>query len=72
MKRKKFDSDPLLDDKCLKNKIKSCNNKIKKKFKNGRNNSARPPKEVSKYICLPAAVIDSVIKLDKFTIYRHF
>ena len=49
MKRKKIDSDPVFDEKCLRTNIKSGNKKITRNFKNGKN---KPPKEGSMCICL--------------------
>ena len=48
MKRQKTHSDLVFDQKCLRTRIKSYNQKITTIFKNGKNDSFKPPKEGSK------------------------
>ena len=72
MERKNFDSVTVFGEKYLKTKTNCYSNKININLKNGKNNSTNPTKEGSKYICLSAIVIDSLFKLGKTIIRRHF
>ena len=58
--RKEFDSKPVYNEKYIKTKIKSCNEKINTNFHNN-----EIPKEGSQCICLSVILIDSVYKKDK-------
>ena len=58
--KKKFDSEPVYDEKYLKAKIKSYNGKINTDFHNN-----KIPKESSQFICLPEILNDSVFRTDK-------
>ena len=65
--KKEFDSKPAYNVKYLKTKIKFYNGKINTNFQ-----SNKIPKEGSQCICLPAILIDSVLKQVKTTILKCF
>ena len=58
--KKEFDSKPVYNEKYIKTKIKSCNEKLNTNFHNN-----EIPKEGSQCICLSVILIDSVYKKDK-------
>ena len=59
----KFAVNPVRDDKYLIDKLKIFNKKNRTTF-NDDNNKNNIPKERSRYICIPAIDIDSVLKID--------
>ena len=58
--RKKFHSQPIYDDKCIKTKVKTFNNSINTLF-----SGDEIPKERIRYVCISAIYIDSVLRRAK-------
>ena len=58
--KKELDSEPVYNEKYLKAKIKSCNEKINANYHNN-----KIPKEVFQFICLLVILIDTVFKTGK-------
>ena len=58
--KKRFDSEPVYVDKCMKPKVKSYNDKINTNF----NDSDILDKEVH-YFCLSVTLVDSVVKTSR-------
>ena len=58
--KKRFDSEPVYVDKCMKPKVKSYNDKINTNF----NDSDILDKEVH-YLCLSVTLVDSVVKTSR-------
>ena len=56
----KFLSQPIYDNKCIKNKVKAFNNMINTLF-----SGDEIPKERTHYVCIAAIYIDSVLRVDK-------
>ena len=61
---KKFDSEPVYDEKCIKIKIKSYNNDIRTNF-HDEGNSRKAPKESCTCKCFSLISLDSVIQIGK-------
>ena len=55
--KKKFDSEPVYNEKHLKAKIKSCKGKVNINFHNN-----KIPKEDSEFTCLSVILIDSICR----------
>ena len=62
----------MFDEKYLKTKIKSCNNRVTANLNNVNNNKKKAPKKRIKCICLSAIVIDSTFKLGKIYFPQTF
>ena len=67
LKRKKFDSELVFNDRYLKTKTKSYNNSVKTIFKDVDNDNSRETKEGVLCICLSGIVLDSV-----FDSHNHY
>ena len=57
--KKGFNSDPVYDDKCIKNKIKNYNNKIYANF-----HDFEIPKDNEYFTCLSVILLGFVVKID--------
>ena len=66
---KEFDSDPVYrgSNECIKTKIKSCGDKINTNFQ-----SKKIPKRNTSYKSLSLIMLDSVIRVGKENISKHF
>ena len=62
---KKFDSDPIYNNKYINTKIRSYNNDIKTNFRNIDNKNNKLPEKNRPYKCLSLISLDSIIKIDK-------
>ena len=61
---KKFDSDPVYNNKHINTKIRSYNNDIKTNFRNIDNKNNKLPEKNKPYKCI-SLILDSIIKIDK-------
>ena len=62
---KKFDSDPIYNNKYINTKIRSYNNDIKTNFCNIDNKNNKLPEENKPYKCVSLISLHSIIKIDK-------
>ena len=62
---KKFDSDPVYNNKCIITKIRSYNNDIMTNFYNVDNKNNKLPEENKAYKCMSLISLDSIIKINK-------
>ena len=62
---KKFDSDPIYDNKYINTKIRSYNNDIKTNFCNIDNKNNKLPEKNKLYKCVSLISLDSIIKINK-------
>ena len=62
---KKFDSDPIYNNKYINTKIRSCNNGIISNFRNIDNKNNKLPEKNKPYKCMSLISLDSIIKIDK-------
>ena len=62
---KKFDSDPLYNNKYINTKIRSYNNDIKTNFHDIDNKDNKLPEEDKAYKCMSLISLDSIIKINK-------
>ena len=62
---KKFDSDPIYNNKYINTKIRSYNNDIKTNFHNIDNKKNKLPEKNKPYKCMPLISLDSIIKINK-------
>ena len=62
---KKFDSDPIYNNKYINTKIRSYNNDIKTHFRNIDNKNNKLPEKNKPYKCVPLISLDSIIKINK-------
>ena len=69
---KKFDSDPIYNNKYINTKIRSYNNDIKTNFHNIDNKNNKLPEKNKPYKCVSLISLDSIIKLIKNIIHKYF
>ena len=62
---KKFDSDPVYNNKYINTKVRSCNNDIKTNFRDIDNKNNRLPEKNKPYRCITLISLDSFIKINK-------
>ena len=62
---KKFDSDPIYNNKYINTKIRSYNNDIKTNFRNIDNENNKLPENIKPYKCVSLISLDSIIKINK-------
>ena len=62
---KKFDSDPIYNNKYINTKIKSYNNDIKTNFRNIDNKNNKLPEKNKPYKCTSLILLDSIIKINR-------
>ena len=62
---KKFDSDPIYNNKYINTKVRSCNNDIKTNFRNIDNKNIKLPEKNKRYKCVSLISLDSIIKINK-------
>ena len=62
---KKFDSDPIYNNKYINTKIKSYNNNIITNFRNIDNKNNKLPEKNKPYKCVSLISLDSIIKINK-------
>ena len=62
---KKFDSDPIYNNKYINTKIKSYNNDINTNFCNIDNKNNNLPEKNKSYKCVSLISLDSIIKINK-------
>ena len=62
---KKFDSDPVYNNKCINTKIRSCNNDNMTNFHNIDNKNNKLPEKNKAYKCMSFISLDSIIKFNK-------
>ena len=62
---KKFDSDPIYNNKYIYTKIRSYNNDIKTNFRNIDNKNNKLPEKNKPYKCVSLISLDSIIKINK-------
>ena len=62
---KKFDSDPIYNNKYINTKIRSYNNDIKTNFRNIDNENNKLPEKIKPYKCVSLISLDSIIKINK-------
>ena len=62
---KKFDSDPIYNNKYINTKIRSYNNDIKTNFRNIDNKNNKLPEKNKPYKCVSLISLDSIIKINK-------
>ena len=62
---KKFDSDPIYNNKYINTKIRSYNNDIKTNFRNIDNKNNKLPEKSKPYKCVSLISLDSIIKINK-------
>ena len=62
---KKFDSDPIYNNKYINTKIRSYNNDIKTNFRNIDNKNNKLPEKNKPYKCISLTSLDSIIKINK-------
>ena len=62
---KKFDSDPIYNNKYINTKIRSYNNDIKTNFRNIDNKNNKLPEKNKPYKCISLISLDSIIKICK-------
>ena len=62
---KKFDSDPIYNNKYINTKIRSYNNDIKTNFRNIDNKKNKLPEKNKPYKCMSLISLDSIIKINK-------
>ena len=62
---KKFDSDPVYNNKHINTKIRSYNNDIKTNFRNIDNKNNKLPEKNKPYKCISLISLDSIIKINK-------
>ena len=62
---KKFDSDPIYNNKYINTKIRSYNNDIKTSFRNIDNKNNKLPENIKPYKCVSLMLLDSIIKINK-------
>ena len=62
---KKFDSDPIYNNKYINTKIRSCNNSIISNFRNIDNKNNKLPEKNKPYKCMSLISLDSIIKINK-------
>ena len=62
---KKFDSDPIYNNKYINTKIRSYNNHIKTNFRNIDNKNNKLPEKNKLYKCVSLISLDSIIKINK-------
>ena len=62
---KKFDSDPIYNNKYINTKIRSYNNDIKTNFRNIDNKNNKLPEKNKPYKCVSLISLDSIIKISK-------
>ena len=62
---KKFDSDPIYNNKYINTKIRSYNNDIKTNFRNIDNKNNKLPEKTKPYKCVSLISLDSIIKINK-------
>ena len=62
---KKFDSDPIYNNKYINTKIRSYNNDIKTNFRNIDNKNNKLPEKNKPYKCISLISLDSIIKIHK-------
>ena len=62
---KKFDSDPIYNNKYINTKIRSYNNDIKTNFHNMDNKNNKLPEKNESYNCISLISLDSIIKINK-------
>ena len=69
---KKFDSDPIYNNKYINTKIRSYNNDIITNFRNIDNKNNKLPEKNKPYKCISLISLDSIIKINKNIIHKHF
>ena len=62
---KKFDSDPIYNNKYINTKIRSYNNDIKTNYRNIDNKNNKLPEKSKSYKCVSLISLDSIIKINK-------
>ena len=62
---KKFDSDPIYNNKYINTKIRSYNNDIKTNFRNIDNKKNKLPEKNEPYKCMSLISLDFIIKINK-------
>ena len=62
---KKFDSDPVYNNKYINTKIRPYNNNIMKNFRNIDNKNNKLPEKKNPYRCMSLISLDSIIKINK-------
>ena len=62
---KKFDSDPIYNNKYINTKIRSYNNDVKANFRNIDNKNNKLPKKDKTHKCMSLISLDSIIKINK-------
>ena len=62
---KKFDSDPVYNNKCINTNIKSYNNDIMTNFPDNDNKNNKLPEKSKAYKCMSLISLDSIIKINK-------
>ena len=62
---KKFDSDPIYNNKYINTKIRSYNNDIKTNFRNIDNKNNKLPEKNKPYKCVSLTSLDSIIRINK-------
>ena len=65
MANKKFDSDPIYNNKYINTKIRSYNNDITTQFRNIDNKNNKLPEKNKLYKCVSLISLDSIIKINK-------
>ena len=62
---KKFESDPIYNNKYINTKIRSYNNDIKTNYRNIDNKNNKLPEKSKSYKCVSLISLDSIIKINK-------
>ena len=62
---KKFDSDPIYNNKYINTKIRSYNNDIETNFRNIDNKNNKLPEKDKPYKCVSLIPLDSIVKINK-------
>ena len=62
---KKFDSDPICNNKYINTKIRSYNNDIETNFRNIDNKNNKLPEKDKPYKCVSLIPLDSIVKINK-------
>ena len=69
---KKFDSDPVYNNKYINTKIRSYNNDIITNVHDNDNKNNKLPEKNKAYRCMSLISLDSIIKIKKNIIHKHF
>ena len=72
MINKKFDSDPVYNNKYINTKIRSYNNDIKTNFHDIDNKNNKLPEKNKPYKCMSLISLDSIIKINKKNIILKY